>query len=62
MLGMRPLKLTILGSGTFDRYYDQMREAGAELTARRPKRMNADDETVGLLLSLSGQSAGEMAA
>lgn len=53
MLGIQPLKVTLLEPGTFDRYYDQMRKAGAELMARRPKRMNADDETIGRLLQLN---------
>jgi hypothetical protein len=62
MLGMRPLKVTLLNGGTFDRYYDHMRKAGAELMARRPRRMNSDDETVELLLGLSGLAAAEVAA
>lgn len=53
MLGIHPLKVTLLGHGAFDRYYDYMRKAGAELMARRPKRMNADDETIERLLQLN---------
>jgi hypothetical protein len=62
MLGMRPLRVTLLNRGTFDHYYEHMRKAGAELTSRRPRRMNSDDETVDLLLSLSGLAAAEAAA
>ncbi len=41
MLDIRPLRITVLPVGAFDRYYDLKRAAGAPLTDRRPARMNA---------------------
>jgi hypothetical protein len=61
MLGMSPLRFTRLSAGTFDRFYEERRNAGVDLMSRKPKRMNADDETVGRLLRMSGR-AEEIAA
>jgi len=50
MLGIRPLRVTTLPPGTFDRYYETMRQAGEPLTRRRPPRMNANDDVIDMLL------------
>ncbi|MBM3958040.1 MAG: GH3 auxin-responsive promoter family protein, partial [Gemmatimonadetes bacterium] len=50
MLGIRPLRVTVLPPGTFDRYYEALRKAGAPLTRCHPPRMNADDDTIDRLL------------
>lgn len=62
MLRMRPLNLTLLAPGTFSAYYDEMRKAGEELMARRPKRINAPDATVERLLDLTQQLGERQAA
>jgi hypothetical protein len=56
MLGIRPLKLTFLPRGTFDRYFDRMRQSGADLLEGRPPRMNAPDPAIELLLEIGGGS------
>ena len=50
MLGIRPLRVTLLPPGTFDRYYEAMRQAGEPLTRRLPPRMNANDNVIRVLL------------
>ena len=50
MLGIRPLKVTVLPPGTFDRYYETMRQAGEPLTRRQPPKMNASDGVIDRLL------------
>ncbi len=61
MLGIRPLSVTVLPPGTFDRYYEVQRRAGVPLTVRRPSRMNASDAAVATLLSAAADE-GQMAA
>ena len=56
MLGIRPLKLTFLTRGTFDRYFERMRQSGADLMDGRPPRMNAPDPAIELLLEVGGGS------
>jgi hypothetical protein len=56
MLGIRPLKLTFLPRGTIDRYFDRMRQSGADLLEGRPPRMNAPDPAIELLLEIGGGS------
>ena len=51
MLGIRPLRVTVLPPGTFDRYYEAMRQAGEPLTRRQPPRMNANDDVIDGLLA-----------
>jgi phenylacetate-coenzyme A ligase PaaK-like adenylate-forming protein len=41
MLSIRPLKVTLLPTGTFQRYYDEKRRTGAELAHLKPPHMNA---------------------
>ena len=56
MLGIRPLRVTVLPSGTFDRYYEAMRLAGEPLTRRQPPRMNPDDDVIEGLLCAADQA------
>jgi len=56
MLGIRPLQVTVLPSGTFDRYYEAMRLAGEPLTRRQPPRMNPDDDVIEGLLRAADQA------
>ncbi len=52
-LGLQPIKVTILNSGTFDRYADRQRAAGADLAHIKPPHVNASEEAVRTLLELS---------
>ena len=62
MLGLHPVKVTLLAPGTFGAFYDEMRMAGEELLARRPQRVGASDATVERLLALSEELAMKRAA
>lgn len=53
MLGIRPITVTALPVGTWDKYYDAMRETGADLADRLPPRINATDASIGRLLALA---------
>jgi len=61
MLGIRPLRVTILPAGTFDRYYEDMRLAGEPLTRRVPPRMNAGDSARDRLLTAGNQAMRQAA-
>lgn len=52
MLGICPLKVTVLSPGTFDAYTDMQLKQGASLVGSRPSRMNPSDEIVGRLVAL----------
>ena len=52
MLGICPLSVTVLSSGTFDAYTDMQLKRGASLVGSRPPRINATDETIGRLVAL----------
>ncbi len=52
MLGICPLKITVLSAGTFDTFTDMKLKQGASLVASRPPRMNPNDETIGRLMAL----------
>ena len=53
MLEIRPLRLTNLAPGTFQRYYDEKRKAGLALAQLRPPRINPSPDHVKDLLRLS---------
>jgi len=52
MLGIRPLLVTSLRPGTFQRYYDEKRKAGLELGQLRPPRINPSPDSIRDLLRL----------
>lgn len=52
MLGIRPLRVTPLTAGAFDRFYDRRQSAGAALGERTPTKMNAPDEDIADLLAV----------
>jgi len=52
MLGICPLRVTVLSPGTFDTYTDMQLKQGASLVGSRPSRMNPSDEVVGRLVAL----------
>lgn len=51
MLGIRPLRVTILPAGSFQRYYENRKKAGADLAHLKPPHMNASDAIVEDLVS-----------
>jgi len=52
-LGLQPVRVTLLSRGTFQRYYEEMREQGADLSHLKPPHMNPSDFVVQRLLQLS---------
>ena len=52
ILGICPLKVTVLSPGTFDTYNDMQLKQGSSLVGSRPSRMNPSDEIVGRLVAL----------
>jgi hypothetical protein len=46
MLGICPLKVTVLALGTFDAFTEMKLRQGTSLIGSRPPRMNPGDETV----------------
>lgn len=57
MLGLQPLRVTTLAPGTFQRYYEKRRAAGAALAQRRAPRLNPTEEEIQALLNLSRAAA-----
>ena len=53
MLGIRPLEITLLPSGTWDRYYDSRLRQGLELHYLVPPRMNSSEDDVSELVNLA---------
>ena len=53
MLDMRPLKVTLLTSGTFQRYLEGKQKEGAELAHLKPPHMNPSDSIVAELIKMS---------
>jgi hypothetical protein len=52
MLGIRPLRVTLLPAGSFQRYYEKKKMSGADLAHLKPPHMNASDTVIQDLLSL----------
>jgi phenylacetate-coenzyme A ligase PaaK-like adenylate-forming protein len=52
MLGIRPLRVTLLPAGSFQRYYEERKRGGADLAHLKPPHMNASDTIIRDLLSL----------
>ncbi|MDA1279822.1 MAG: GH3 auxin-responsive promoter family protein [Chloroflexi bacterium] len=53
MLGIRPLEITLLPAGTWDKYYDVRLQKGLELHYLVPPRMNSSEVDVSELVSLA---------
>ena len=58
MLQLKPLRLTTLSAGTFQRYVLRQQKEGADLGQIKPRRMNPPDKAIGDLLELSKQMEG----
>ena len=56
MLGIQPIKVTLLSPGTFQRYYEEKRKEGADLARLKPPHMNASDAVIQRLIELSQAS------
>ncbi|MBN2186427.1 MAG: GH3 auxin-responsive promoter family protein [Dehalococcoidia bacterium] len=46
MLGIRPLRVSLLPPGSFQRYYEKKKASGAELAHLKPPHMNASDTII----------------
>jgi hypothetical protein len=57
MLGLKPLRVTLLKEGAFASYIEAKQKAGVHLAQLKPKRVNASDATVQELLNYSAQVA-----
>jgi len=57
MLQLKPLRLTTLSAGTFQRYMLKQQKEGADLGQIKPRRMNPSEETIGDLLELSNKNS-----
>ncbi|HUI69550.1 MAG TPA: GH3 auxin-responsive promoter family protein [Spirochaetia bacterium] len=51
--GLKPLKITLLSTGTFRRYYEERQAAGADLAHLKPPHVNASDGMIENLLRMS---------
>lgn len=51
MLGIQPLRVTLLPAGSFQRYYEKKKASGADLAHLKPPHMNASDLTINDLLN-----------
>jgi hypothetical protein len=56
MLGIRPLEITLLPLGTWDKYYDSRLKQGLQLHDLVPPRMNSSENDVSDLVNLAHQS------
>ena len=59
MLDIRPLRVTLLSPGTFDRFYVEKYEQGKELAELQPPRTNPDARVVQDLVRLSNTPVAE---
>lgn len=50
MLGIEPVKITLLPQGSFESYYRSMQKKGADLAHLKPQQMNASDSAIQQLL------------
>ncbi len=57
MMDIHPLEVTLLRPGTFTDYYTEKMGAGAELSRRKPPRINAPDDVIKELVRLSSREA-----
>jgi len=55
MLGIHPLRVTLLTQGTFQRYLEGKQKAGADLAHLKPPHMNASDNHIAELILLSSK-------
>jgi len=56
-LGRRPVRITLLSQGTFERYMEEKRKEGADLAFLKPTHVNAPGAAIERLLELSEASS-----
>jgi hypothetical protein len=56
-LGLKPVKVTLLVPGTFQRYYETKRKEGADLAHLKPPHMNPSDAIIENLLRSNRESS-----
>ena len=56
LLDLRPVKVTLLSQGTFQRYYEEKRKQGADLSHLKPPHIAQSDEVIEQLLRFSQPS------
>lgn len=52
MLGIRPLRVSLLPAGSFQQYYEEKQRAGADLAHLKPPHMNPSDAVIKELINL----------
>lgn len=60
LLGLQPVRVTLLSPGTFQRYREEKQKEGADLAHLKPPHMNASDTTIQRLLQLSQEGQGKL--
>jgi len=55
MVGIKPVRITVLAPGTFKKYTAEKVASGADLAHYKPRRINPSDEAIEKVLSLSGK-------
>lgn len=55
-LNLQPVKVSVVSSGTFGRYYQEKQKEGADLAHLKPPHMNASDDMIKKLLFFSLQA------
>jgi hypothetical protein len=55
-LELQPVRITVLSRGTFERYYQEKVNEGADLAHLKPPHINAPEVVIQRLLQLSGQA------
>ena len=53
----KPVKVTLLSRGSFQRYYDEKQKAGADLAHLKPPHMNASDSVIQNILRCSREES-----
>ncbi len=59
MLGIHPLRLTLLPAGSFQRYYEAKQKSGAHLAHLKPPHMNAPDTVIQKLVEVGTNPTGK---
>jgi hypothetical protein len=52
MLGIRPLRVSLLPAGSFQRYYEEKQRSGADLAHLKPSHMNPSNAVIKELINL----------
>jgi len=58
MLGMQPVRVTLLAKGAFQSYFQEKQKEGADLAHLKPPHMNASDKAIERLLAFNHNKQG----